>query len=313
MFNLRQSKPDVSVIMPVRNSRDYVAAAIGSILRQDLENLELLILEDGSDDDTLDIVRGFKDRRLKIFSDGHTKGIAKRLNEGLDHASSNYVARMDGDDISDPDRLTHQLRFMKQNPQVGVCGTHYRAFNAAGASDIYRLPVYPGGSRAKLLFACPVAHPTVMFSRSLLDRWRLRYDDNARAEDYDLWVRCAAYFDICNVNRVLFNYRTHESQASVANIDAIRNSANASRRSALRHANLDFNEDEFSVHCHLCEGFAIKRDTDFVEVVSWLKKISDNIWQVIDDRVFVEKECQFYLNQTAKSHGFVPVQLRELL
>jgi len=116
-------EPKVTVLMPVYNGEKYLNEAIDSILGQTFKDFKFLIINDGSTDGTADILKSYKDSRIKVTNNEKNIGLTKSLNKGLKMAKSEYIARMDADDISLPTRLQKQVEFMDSHPKVGVCGT----------------------------------------------------------------------------------------------------------------------------------------------------------------------------------------------
>jgi len=136
--------------------------------------------------------------------------LARALNLGLDHALGEWVARMDADDISLPDRLSRQLDFLANHPEVGLCGGRVKHFGLF-ESHFYGQPQSYEDVRTSSLFYNPIWHPTVMMKRDLLERYNLRYDPAlCPADDYDLWIRAMRHFPAMNMDRVLLLYRTHK-------------------------------------------------------------------------------------------------------
>jgi glycosyltransferase involved in cell wall biosynthesis len=208
------STPRVTVLFPVYNGEQYLREALESLLTQTYPNFSLLAIDDGSTDSSLEILRSFKDPRLSIRVNPTNKGLISTLNESLDLIQSEYIARMDADDIATPYRLEEQLAFMDAHPEVGLCGGYYERF-ADTESTVVRPPTTHEGISYALIFDNVMAHNTVMFRRSVLERYRLRYDPAfAHAEDYELWVRFARYSRLANLPRVLVRYRFHPSNTS---------------------------------------------------------------------------------------------------
>ncbi len=172
--------------MSVRNGAPYLDAALRSIVSQTEANLRLIVIDDGSSDGSMNLVRSFKDTRVKIIEDGMHLGLVDRLNQALDECATEFVARMDADDIAAPNRLERQLAFMTAHPEVGICGSWYMPFNFDGCQSV-RLPTEHSHIAARTLFNSPVAHPTVMFNMKHLNKHGLRYSKQAEhAIDYDL-------------------------------------------------------------------------------------------------------------------------------
>jgi glycosyltransferase involved in cell wall biosynthesis len=116
------STPRVSIILPFLNAGAAFPPALRSILQQSHQDWELLLCDDGSTDGSLELARSLDDPRVVVWSDGRTKGLAGRLNECIDRARGAYIARMDADDISYPDRIRLQLEFLEQHPEIDVVG-----------------------------------------------------------------------------------------------------------------------------------------------------------------------------------------------
>lgn len=197
--------PRVTVLMPVYNAEAYLREAIDSILSQTFTDFEFLIIDDGSTDTSAEIVQSYDDPRIRFVRNAQNLRLAQTLNKGLDLAIGEYVARMDADDISLPERLTKQVEFLDAHPEVGIVGVWARAFGEANFS--IPQPADPEVARAKLLFDSCLVHPAVLIRRSLLDFHGLRYQPLPHFEDYELWQRAARLFPIANIPEWLFRYR----------------------------------------------------------------------------------------------------------
>jgi len=207
--------PIISVVMPVYNGEKHLAEAIESILLQTCDDFELIMIDDGSTDGSLAILRQYekRDARIKLIS-RENRNLATTLNDSIDLAQGVWIARMDQDDIALPHRFETQLQWLEQT-HADICGSWVQRF---GSSDkrVVRLCETDAAIKIRMLFANPFAHPTVMM-RSALAR-QLRYDKAwEKAEDYDLWERAAeAGWQMTNVPEALLLYRLHESQISSA-------------------------------------------------------------------------------------------------
>lgn len=203
-----KNAPRVSVLMPAYNAQDFIAQAIESILNQTFTDFEFIIINDGSNDTTADIIQSYAahDKRIVFINNSENRGIIWCLNHGMDIARGQYIARMDADDISLPVRLVKQVDFMDKNPNCGVLGCGYRCFGVHQSIKIRE----PRVGIVDLLDGCKVGHPTVMIRREMFDKFNLRYNpDYVACEDYELWVRAVRYMDICNLPEILFHYRVH--------------------------------------------------------------------------------------------------------
>lgn len=214
-LNNNQTNPIVSVVLPVFNAEKYVREAVQSILSQSFTNFELIVINDGSSDNTKAILEEFRgqDKRVILVS-RENKGLVASLNEGIDLARGVWVARMDADDIALPHRFERQLQWLEQTG-ADICGSWVQLFGTADRR-ILKHSQTDDAIKMELLFGSPFAHPTVMM-RSVLVK-QLHYDCTwEKAEDYDLWERAArAGWKMTNVPTVLLLYRQHEMQISTA-------------------------------------------------------------------------------------------------
>lgn len=205
--------PVISVILPVYNCEKYLAVAIESILSQTYTNFELIIINDGSTDDSQKILDSYKtrDSRIRVISRAN-KGLANTLNQSIDLARGKWIARMDQDDISFPNRLERQVKILEET-NADVCGSWVKFFGK-GRSKVWKGLQSDQEIKKDMLFKSPFVHPSVMFKSDVIREFR--YDSNfENAEDYDLWVRLAISGKVMiNVPEVLLMYRKHGDQVS---------------------------------------------------------------------------------------------------
>lgn len=209
------AEPLISVVMPVFNAEKYIAEAVSSILGQTLSDFELIVINDGSTDNTLTILEEFsgRDVRVKLIS-RENRGLVESLNEGIDLARGKWIARMDADDISLSHRFEYQLKWLEETG-ADICGSWIRLFGKS-YTKIIRHPKTDAAIKMEMLFGAPFAHPSVMMKTDFVRQ--LRYDKAwEKAEDYDIWERAArAGWKMTNAPEVLLMYRQHESQISTA-------------------------------------------------------------------------------------------------
>jgi len=205
----------VSVLMPVYNAAKYLKKAIDSILSQNYKDWELIIINDGSTDNSAEIVNGYTDERIRYLENPVNLGLIKTLNKGIDYCRGKYIARMDADDISLPDRLGRQVAFLDTHPDYLMCGT-----NAAVINDqderIGKIRNFTDNNflQIHLLFSVPFVHPSTMIRREVLQN--NKYNEQYRhVEDYELWCRIARQGKIANLKKELFEYRWHDTNVSV--------------------------------------------------------------------------------------------------
>ena len=215
--DLKNINPEISVVMPAYNAEKYIEEAIQSILDQSFKDFEFIIINDGSADNTLNLVQEFqkKDDRI-VLIDRENMGLVHSLNEGISKSKGEYIARMDADDISLENRFIEQLKFMKSN-SVDICGSSVQLFTGKNDIKVWSYPLLDRDIKFSLLFSCTFAHPGVMMRRRIFSS--LRYRDCKYAEDYRLWVDAAlSKFKMANINKVLLKYRLHENQVSCKNL-----------------------------------------------------------------------------------------------
>ena len=208
--------PSISVIMPVYNAELYVKEAIESILSQTYKDFEFIIINDGSTDQSFNIIQDFakKDNRIKIIT-RKNQGLIYSLNEGIKKAQGKYIARMDADDISLPERLEKQLEFMEKNTNIGICGTWIEVFGENLIAKKWKLSCSDKRLKAELLFSSCFAHPSVMIRKNLLIENNLSYNkDFLHVEDFKLWVDLAELTELANVDKILLKYRIVETSVT---------------------------------------------------------------------------------------------------
>jgi glycosyltransferase involved in cell wall biosynthesis len=205
------SFPRVSVIMPVYNSEKYLCEAVESILAQTLRDLEIIAIDDGSTDSSLSILKRYhqQDKRTVILTHSKNQGIVSALNRGLKMGRGKYIARMDADDISLPERLEKQVEFLESHPQVGILGTDALFMDTQGREIARMVKARDDLSiRWMSLFSTPFFHPTVMIRRSVLIEYNLNYLPGVQsAEDYDLWLRLLEHTQGANLDWPYLRYR----------------------------------------------------------------------------------------------------------
>lgn len=233
--------PRLTVLMPTYNVAPWVEESIRSVLNQTYRDFELLVVDDGSTDDTLDRIRSIQDSRIRIAAFPDNVGLAENLNRGLDIIDTELVARMDGDDIAEPDWLETGVKILDSHPEVGICSFGFQFFGTK--NTLVRFPEQHEDSKAQMLFGCTVIVP--VFRKSVFSNNNLRYrTDTFPAEDYSLWAEAYRVTQVYNVQRTLFHYRTHPSQISTARREAQIVKSNEVRMKMLEWMSPDFNDEE---------------------------------------------------------------------
>jgi glycosyltransferase involved in cell wall biosynthesis len=227
-----------------------------SVLEQTLFNIEVVVVNDGSTDDSMKIVEKFKDRRIKIISNAENMGISCSLNRGIQEARGEYIARMDADDYAMPFRFASQVKYLTSHPEVSLCATSVVAFGDAdwqthNVDDDELL-------RCNLLVANPFVHPSVMLRKKDFEKFNLHYDPNYDGnEDLELWQRASKYLKLGYIDSPFLMYRKHNS--------SITSKQNSKKTQELRMALLQ-------------REFSSLFDMIFSRDALWLLTQSDNVF-----------------------------------
>ncbi|HJQ09254.1 MAG TPA: glycosyltransferase [Candidatus Saccharimonadales bacterium] len=203
--------PLISVIMPVYNNDEYIKQAIDSILEQTYPHFELIALDDGSSDTSGAILDGYArtDNRVRVV---HKKneGLVKTLNRGIDMAKGEFIARMDGDDISFPRRFEQQIKILQNYPNVVLVAGGFEIIDEEG-EFLYREVIPTGNDDIKrsMLLRNPVAHGSVMFRKSAYEKVGPYSDACGPTEDFELWSRLATVGDFAGLEQTIFRWRVN--------------------------------------------------------------------------------------------------------
>ena len=203
------SLPLVSVIFPVYNGAAYLREAIESILAQTYSNFELIIINDGSKDDSAMIIEQFRDPRIRFYSQVN-QGLAATLNRAIGLTQGEYVARQDQDDISLPQRFEKQVAFLQTHPDHGMVGTWAEIWEGDKKTPrMHKHPAETAALKFALLFDNQFVHSSMMICRKVFDKVGLYSIDKTRQppEDYELWSRVVREFEVANIPEPLVVYR----------------------------------------------------------------------------------------------------------
>lgn len=206
----------ITVLMPAYNAEKYIGEAIESILNQTFGDFELMIIDDGCTDGTMGIVNSFQDSRIRVITNEQNLGLIATLNKGLSLIETDFIARMDADDISLPQRLEKQLNFMQANPDVGACGTWYDNILPDG-SEKKGGRYLPSHNEIlfKNLYQLHIIHGTTMMRMQVIRDNNLSFNSSfSHAEDYDFFVRFAEVSKLHNIQESLYIIRHHGESVS---------------------------------------------------------------------------------------------------
>lgn len=270
-IKIMKKHPDVSVIMPAFNSEEYIYEAIESILNQSFSDFEFLIIDDGSKDLTVEIVKSFKDDRIILLQHNKNLGNYPARNWGMKLARGKYICVMDSDDLSMPDRIEKQYRFLQNNKEYGICGGYYKLLDS---SETFTPPLNYDEIKVWLLSNIIYKHPTIFIKKSLLLKHNLSYDITFRyASDYDFLVRSAGFFPVTNIPEVILKHRKHANQISTAKAKEQANIVNVVRLKQLDNFKLDPTKEEVNIHLSLMNRKKILNYEQFNVLLNWANKL----------------------------------------
>ena len=214
--------PVVSVVMSVRNGMPYLHDAMTSILSQSLRNFEIIILDNASTDASVECIKSFNDSRIHLIKNEKDIGLSASLNRGFSLAKGKYIARMDADDISLPQRLELQVAFLEAHPDIGLCGGAYEVFGIW--NGVCHPPLHASDILANVFFQTPFAHLAVMYRKEMWDRNHLKYDESlVLTQDYKMWCEVCFFFKekTANLSEVILKYRLHENNETQSKVDRL--------------------------------------------------------------------------------------------
>lgn len=198
--------------MPVYNGEKYIKETIESVINQSFVDFEFIIIDDGSTDNTLNIINDFQDDRIKIIKQNHG-GIVKALNTGLQNSKGEYIIRIDADDICVQNRFDELLNFMNENIDIVICGSWADVIDESGniIDELKHPPVDDKDIRRYIKIHNPFIHPSVIFRRDIIDKVGA-YRNFKHNEDYELWTRILPIGEGHNIPQKLIKYRIHSKQ-----------------------------------------------------------------------------------------------------
>lgn len=275
-----------SVIMAAWNAGAYVGEALQSVLAQDHPLREVIVIDDGSTDDTLARVREVAagDARVRVMhrEDG---GFATAANLALREVRGDWVVVADADDVQLPDRVSRLAATVHRHPDVTVCGGAVETFTDAARPGVTStMPMEHDQIRAGLLFESTIFHPTVMYRTDLMPSDRAVYDTGFRmAMDYDLWTRWAGHVRFRNVPEVVTRYRWHDAQLTQSSLRSGRSDEERRRiwRRILKEAlGIEATDGELELHQAGAMWRAVWRPEALTRLDGWLHRI----WQANRER-----------------------------
>ena len=306
----------ISVIMPVYNAEKFVGTAIDSILKQTFTDFEFLIFNDGSSDNSKQIIASFKDDRIRLFDYTVNSGYVAHLNHGIKLATGKYIARMDADDISIPERFEMQVSYLESHPEVGVCGAWILQFEGEEqpyTRIVYKYPADHDEISVKLLKHNSFAHPVVMMRRSVLMENGLKYEAGFMpSEDARLWSLLRRHTRLHNIQKILLHYRKHNNQISTEKRDLRNRNTTRIKVEMIEEITGPLSEKEKSIYSDVILQ-SYRNSTDYLSgVYALVNKIinANNVKKVYPPRL-LNMQLQNVLKSVSKKT--IPANRKALL
>ena len=272
------SEPVVSVIITAYNRERVIADAMRSIFRQTLANFELIIVDDGSTDQTAAVVQSFADPRLRVLRHETNRGIPSARNSGLDAARGQFIAWLDSDDVARPRRLARQCQFLRDNPEVAMIGACAGKMTEQGRpfGPVRRPPFSHEQIRVWLLFRSAFQQSSVFGRAAILKRFPYRPEFPV-CEDIDVFIRLSREHRLQNLSEVLIDRRIHRGQSVQTYAARVRERKKAIQSGLLSEMGVAWTPDDLEQHVTLGSGSSAQagHETDFLKwAEAWLERLA---------------------------------------
>jgi glycosyltransferase involved in cell wall biosynthesis len=286
----------VSVLMPVYNAEAHIVEAAKSMLNQTHRHLELLIVDDGCTDTSIQKVLSLNDKRIRVISNPVNLGLAASLNIAISQASGNYLARMDADDISHPERIARQIQALEKYPEISVLGTGLQYFNVSRYKNFF--PPDHETCKAKLLFNVCFGHPSVVCRRKVFENVEHLYTPALKqySEDYDLYSRLVDNFRFANLQQLYVKYRTFTVQYKSDAEQKRKNNSLAVRNRMLNRMGIEPTAAQQEIHRYASDLSQQLNDEVYQTILNWFEFLNEQNKQT---RYFEQAALQNILAEQA--------------
>lgn len=305
------ASPLVSVVMAVYNSEKYLHEAVDSILSQTFSDFELLAVDDGSTDGSADILAQYEkqDSRVRMLRQPNS-GVATARNKAFEQAKGKYIALMDSDDISLPDRLAGQVALLENNPDIGFCGVRCSFFGDLGEFVGACPPVDPERLKCRMLFLTTVSNTSIMMRRDLVVKHNLYYDTSfAVTEDYELITRFLPHCGVANIPEVLMKIRTCSQSITRRYPDEVHyKNLSIVHSKFVRVMGIEPSDEELALHLSMCtRAFPLQSLAELDSLENWLFRLLDanRKTHIFDQNALTELLAEQWVSACAYSNIFL--------
>ncbi|HYG49857.1 MAG TPA: glycosyltransferase family 2 protein [Flavobacteriales bacterium] len=262
----------ITVLMPVYNAAPFLREAIDSVLRQTYSDFKLMLLNDGSTDDSETIILSYTDPRIIYISNGKNMGLVNTLNKGIEKITTEFIVRMDADDISLPHRFEHLVKAMDEYREVGVLSSYLELFG--DKQEAWKMPLEDNVIKAGLIFNSTVAHAPCIIRTSLLNANNITYSSAfPHMEDWDLWFRLRKLTSFRGIPQVLYRYRILEHNVTVVNYHTLMERRKNFYRRIFNDLNWNVTDKEIEIHAALGKNAWFSREISIRDIRTWINKL----------------------------------------
>lgn len=278
------SNPIISVVLPVFNCALYIDDAVNSILNQTFSNFELIIIDDASNDGTVEILKKFNDSRIKFIFKEKNQGVSSATNDGFRVAKGKYIARMDGDDISVKERFEKQIAILESNQKITICSSWIQTFGLS--NNVIQYKENHNDIITELLIRCSICMGASMFRREEFTGYYYNEDKNS-GEDYEFWTKVAWVGEMYVIQESLLLYRVHSKQASRAHkqqqiIDDVSIQLDLFKK-------MNYNQHKYS-DAFITKMLLLNQPIEIKEFTLFIKWLRELIWLNSKNKVYPQRE-----------------------
>lgn len=299
----------LTVFMPVYNGEKYLKDSIQSILDQTYNDFKFLIINDGSTDESVNIINSFNDQRIKLVNNSQNKGLVYTRNKGFELANAEFIAFIDSDDISFSTRIEEELDFLLKNPDYGICSSSVETFGDFG-DGFWGYPEDYEDIKTRSLFKCQIYNSATIINANLFKRYNLRYNDGFHlAEDYDLWTRSLEKIKAHNIQKPLVRIRLHNDSICHTKQHILKQKTLDVYKNLINKLGIIPSEEELELHFALGEYSSLTNINNYVEKTeNWLSKlikgnISNNVYNSKNFNIMIDKIWFETCNQYIKNNS----------
>lgn len=276
----------ISVLMPVYNAEEFIEESIDSLLNQTYKNMEIIIIDDCSNDGTAQKIKRYSDKRIRYYKNEKNMGIVYSLNLGMSLANGEFMARMDADDICFPNRFEEQLKYMRNNPNLVLISCWFEMFG-----KVNQIIKYPKKHKEILTYCMignPMLHPGYFMNRHKIMESNLKYDENMKfAEDLDFVINVTNIGEVANVPKILMKYRTHNTQTSSIHMKRQFELGVIIRKKLVSKIGINWNDKEMELFQKIC--FEEYDNLYYEDIFKGTRLCKDVINKNISKKVFSTK------------------------